>query len=72
MWFHARFCVWELPWDSPLTWLVAFFGVDCGYYWFHRFAHGTSSPSTTAIPVIFLVVCRGQPLLGLTPGPPQL
>lgn len=39
MWFHARFCVWELPWDSPLTWLVAFFGVDCGYYWFHRFAH---------------------------------
>ncbi|CAD7694145.1 unnamed protein product [Nyctereutes procyonoides] len=38
--------VWEnyrlinLPWDSPWTWYLTFLGVDFGYYWFHRMAHG--------------------------------
>ncbi|MXQ83306.1 hypothetical protein E5288_WYG001378 [Bos mutus] len=37
--------IWEnyrlisLPWDSPWTWYLTFFGVDFGYYWFHRMAH---------------------------------
>ncbi|CAI8054683.1 Alkylglycerol monooxygenase [Geodia barretti] len=39
VWVHSRFCVYELPWDSALTWIVALLGVDCGYYWFHRMAH---------------------------------
>ena len=39
VWFHTHLCVYELPWDSPLTWLVAFLGVDCGYYWIHRISH---------------------------------
>ena len=29
-----------LPWDSPWTWYICFFGVDFFYYWFHRAAHG--------------------------------
>ena len=29
-----------LPWDSPWTWYLCFLGVDFGYYWFHRAAHG--------------------------------
>ncbi|KAB0345288.1 hypothetical protein FD754_022214 [Muntiacus muntjak] len=38
--------IWEnyrlisLPWDSPWTWYLTFLGVDFGYYWFHRMAHG--------------------------------
>ena len=39
VWFHTHLCVYELPWDSPLTWVVAFLGVDCGYYWIHRISH---------------------------------
>ncbi|XP_067221510.1 alkylglycerol monooxygenase isoform X2 [Chanodichthys erythropterus] len=34
-----NFRLLELPWDSAWTWWLAFFGVDMGYYWFHRFAH---------------------------------
>ncbi|XP_063306810.1 alkylglycerol monooxygenase [Pelobates fuscus] len=37
IWNNYRFV--ELPWDSPWTWWLAFFGVDLGYYWFHRLAH---------------------------------
>ncbi len=33
----------ELPWDSAWTWWFTFLGVDLGYYWLHRFAHGTST-----------------------------
>ena len=39
-WVYEHWRIAELPWDSSLTWWVAFFGVDCGYYWFHRMAHG--------------------------------
>ncbi|XP_056612598.1 alkylglycerol monooxygenase [Triplophysa dalaica] len=34
-----NFRILELPWDSAWTWWLAFFGVDMGYYWFHRFVH---------------------------------
>ena len=42
-WIHEQFCLYQLPWDSSITWWVAFFGVDLGYYWFHRMAHGKLS-----------------------------
>jgi alkylglycerol monooxygenase len=29
----------HLSWNSPLTYWVAFMGMDFGYYWFHRMAH---------------------------------
>lgn len=32
-----RLC--DLPWDSTLTWIVGFIGMDFLYYWFHRAAH---------------------------------
>lgn len=38
IWENYR--VFELPWDSPWTWYLTFLGVDFGYYWFHRMAHG--------------------------------
>ena len=41
-WVYHNFHIMDLPWDSPFTWWLAFFGVDFGYYWFHRMAHGKS------------------------------
>ena len=31
---------YQLPWDSPITWIVAALGIDFCYYWVHRSAHG--------------------------------
>ena len=31
---------YQLPWDSPVTWIVAALGIDFCYYWVHRSAHG--------------------------------
>ena len=39
VWVYTNFHLVNLPWDSPVTWWVAFIGVDFGYYWFHRAAH---------------------------------
>lgn len=39
-WVFHHFCVVHLPWNSAIVWWLAFFGVDFGYYWFHRMAHG--------------------------------
>lgn len=39
-WVYHNFCVINLPWNSALVWWLAFFGVDFGYYWFHRMGHG--------------------------------
>lgn len=33
----------ELPWDSPWTWWFTLLGVDFGYYWVHRTAHGNNA-----------------------------
>ena len=39
-WVYEKFLVYELPWDSVWTYIVAFLFVDMAYYWFHRAAHG--------------------------------
>merc|ERR1712141_408737 len=31
--------IYELPWDSTFTWIVAAVLCDLGYYWVHRAAH---------------------------------
>jgi sterol desaturase/sphingolipid hydroxylase (fatty acid hydroxylase superfamily) len=35
----AHLAPWELPADSPWTWLFAWFGYDLCYYWSHRISH---------------------------------
>lgn len=40
VWIYNNLRIADLPWNSPFVWWVAFFGVDLGYYWFHRMAHG--------------------------------
>ena len=40
VWAYNNFCLINLPWNSAVTWWLAFFGVDFAYYWFHRMAHG--------------------------------
>lgn len=40
IWVYENYHVYELPWDSAWTWWLCFLGVDLGYYWFHRMAHG--------------------------------
>ncbi|KAK7088891.1 alkylglycerol monooxygenase-like [Littorina saxatilis] len=39
IWFYQRFCLYELPWNSPWTWILCFLATDLGYYWVHRFGH---------------------------------
>jgi len=39
LWVYENWKIAVLPWDSSLTWFLAFLGVDLGYYWVHRFAH---------------------------------
>jgi len=34
-----KFAIYQLPWDSALTWWICMLGVDFGYYWVHRMAH---------------------------------
>ncbi|XP_071511297.1 alkylglycerol monooxygenase-like [Diadema antillarum] len=36
---YENFRLYDLPWDSPWTWLICFLGIDLGYYWFHRMSH---------------------------------
>lgn len=31
--------IYQLPWDSTFTWVVAAIGIDFFYYWVHRAAH---------------------------------
>lgn len=38
-WVYTNWRFVDLPWDSPLTWWIAFFAIDFAYYWFHRAAH---------------------------------
>jgi len=38
-WIWENWRLVALPWDSPVTWICAFLGVDFCYYWFHRFSH---------------------------------
>jgi len=37
---YDNYNILKLPWDSAWTWWLCFLGVDLGYYWFHRLAHG--------------------------------
>merc|ERR1719220_2106285 len=39
LYIHANYCLYQLPWDSPVTWIVAALGIDFCYYWVHRSAH---------------------------------
>lgn len=38
-WVYTNWRLVDLPWNSPLTWWIAFLSVDFFYYWFHRAAH---------------------------------
>ena len=46
------FLQYRLPWDSPLTWVIAAFAIDFCYYWVHRSAHGKSF----LLVVLFMIV----------------
>lgn len=45
MWVYDNYCIYELPWNSAWTWWLCLLGVDLGYYWFHRMAHGLQASS---------------------------
>merc|ERR1719347_1355456 len=36
---HINYSLYQLPWDSPITWIFAGLGIDFCYYWVHRAAH---------------------------------
>jgi len=38
-WIYENYNILKLPWDSAITWGVAFICVDFCYYWFHRWSH---------------------------------
>ena len=35
-----NFRIFNLQWDSQITWWLCFLGVDLGFYIFHRLSHG--------------------------------
>ena len=37
---YEHWRIYELPWDSVVTWIVAAVLSDLAYYWVHRAAHG--------------------------------
>jgi len=39
IYIHSNYCLYPLPWDSPITWILAGLGIDFCYYWVHRAAH---------------------------------
>ena len=43
--------IYELPWDSTFTWVVAALMVDFGYYWVHRAAHGKKNMLTQCVDI---------------------
>ena len=40
IYIHDNYCLFHLPWDSPMTWLIAAIGIDFVHYWVHRAVHG--------------------------------
>ena len=40
LYIYDNWRIYELPWDSAVTWVIAAILVDLGYYWVHRAAHG--------------------------------
>lgn len=39
MFIYSNYCIYPLPWDSTLTWVIAALSIDFCYYWVHRAAH---------------------------------
>jgi len=39
IYIYNNYCIYELPWDSTFTWIMAALGIDFCYYWVHRAAH---------------------------------
>ena len=39
VYIYENYRVYELPWDSVITWIIAALLVDLAYYWVHRAAH---------------------------------
>lgn len=38
-WVYKNYRLFDLPWDSPWTWVLCWFLTDFGYYWMHRMIH---------------------------------
>lgn len=36
---YDKYNIYDLAWDSVVTYIIAFLLVDMAYYWFHRAAH---------------------------------
>jgi len=39
LYIYNNHCIYELPWDSTFTWVIAALAIDFCYYWVHRAAH---------------------------------
>eukprot|EP00164_Ancoracysta_twista_P002199 GFYU01002906.1.p1 GENE.GFYU01002906.1~~GFYU01002906.1.p1 ORF type:complete len:472 (+),score=115.39 GFYU01002906.1:51-1418(+) len=39
IWTYDKYRFFDIPHDSVAVWIATFLAVDCGYYWFHRYAH---------------------------------
>ena len=47
VWVYERYNYFDLPWNSAYTWWLCFFGMDLGYYFFHRAGHGQTKSRAT-------------------------
>jgi len=39
LYIYHNYCIYPLPWDSTVTWVLAAVGIDFFYYWVHRAHH---------------------------------
>ncbi|XP_059089893.1 alkylglycerol monooxygenase-like [Tigriopus californicus] len=39
IYIYDNYCIYELPWDSVWTWIIAALGCDLSFYWVHRASH---------------------------------
>jgi len=39
LYIYTNHCIYPLPWDSSITWVLAALSIDFCYYWVHRAAH---------------------------------
>lgn len=66
---YNNYRIYELPWDSIWTWIIAALGCDLAYYWIHRAAHGNksqmSSDSVVLIRRVSEMVCVKFPEINI-------
>ena len=64
LYIYNNWRIYELPWDSAVTWVVAAILCDLGYYWVHRAAHGKLVVYFQCFKFVIVFVFGSRALIG--------